>query len=35
MPNVFSIADEILIGGFNEEGKDHDTPDTETSKLEA
>ena len=23
MPNVFSIADDILFAGFNEEGKDH------------
>ena len=25
MPTVFSIADDILIAGFNEEGRDHDT----------
>ena len=24
MPNVFSIADDILIAGFDEQGKDHD-----------
>ena len=24
MPNVFSIADDILIAGVNEQGKDHD-----------
>ena len=23
MPNVFSIADDILIAGFDEQGKDH------------
>ena len=23
-PNVFSIADDILIAGFNEQSKDHD-----------
>ena len=23
MPNVFGIAGEILIAGFNEQGKDH------------
>ena len=28
MPNVLSIADDILIAGFDEQGKDHDeTPD--------
>ena len=24
MPNIFSIADDILIEGFNELGRDHD-----------
>ena len=24
MPNVFGIADDILIAGFNEQGRDHD-----------
>ena len=24
MPNVFSIADDILIAGFDGQGKDHD-----------
>ena len=24
MPNVFDIADDILIAGFDEQGKDHD-----------
>ena len=24
MPNIFSIADDILIAGFAESGKDHD-----------
>ena len=24
MPNVFGSADDILIAGFNEQGKDHD-----------
>ena len=24
MPNVFDIVDDVLIAGFNEQGKDHD-----------
>ena len=23
MPNLFSVADDILISGFDEQGKDH------------